>query len=69
MASALRWLSVALRSLFRALLIMWGTLAIYYSNLPLLEPGPPSDDQSQTVGCPLWLISDIRGMIRDVRFR
>jgi hypothetical protein len=34
MAVVVRWLIAALWGLFRALLVAWGTLAIYYSNLP-----------------------------------
>jgi hypothetical protein len=31
----LRWLIVAIWFLCRAVLVVWATLAIYYSNLPL----------------------------------
>jgi hypothetical protein len=34
MAVVVRWLIAALWGIFRALLVAWGTLAIYYSNLP-----------------------------------
>jgi Domain of unknown function (DUF4105) len=34
MAVVVRWLIAALWGLLRALLVAWGTLAIYYSNLP-----------------------------------
>src|SRR5262245_12654221 len=30
----LRWLGASLRFLFLALLVVWTTLAVYYSNLP-----------------------------------
>jgi hypothetical protein len=36
-SSALRLLAKALRFVFRALLVTWATLAIYYSNLPWAE--------------------------------
>jgi hypothetical protein len=32
--SVFRWLIAAIRFVFFALLVLWGTLAIYYSNLP-----------------------------------
>lgn len=37
MKSLLRWLAAGLRFLFRALLVAWATLAIYFSNLPWAE--------------------------------
>lgn len=40
MKSLLRWLFTGLRFLFRALLVAWATLAIYYSNLPWAELRP-----------------------------